>query len=120
MHLDMKGSMNAISECVRRVVVLLVSHDWEGLERLTSGQRLSAEEIERAVSEYPATLSMPPDEALESLDVVEVAGAVPRELSIWVPLWTLEEGRSDLHVELTLKEVMEEIYNVELDNLRVP
>lgn len=64
--------MNAVSECVRQVVVLLVSRDWVALEQLTSGRRLSAEEVERAVSEYPGTLSMPPDKVLEFLDVVEV------------------------------------------------
>jgi hypothetical protein len=111
--------MNTVLECVRSVVALLVAGDWVGLERFTSGRRLSAGEIERAVSGYGRTLRELPGDALESLDVVEVAGSVTRTLNVRVPLWTLEEGRSDLEVDLTLREVMDGIFSVEVDDLHV-
>ncbi len=112
--------MTTVQECVRSVVALLVAGDWSGLERLTSGRRLSAEEIQLAVIGYGRTLVTPPDEALNMLDVVEVAAALTRTLRIRVPLWTVEEGRSDLELELTLREVIDGVFSVQLDDLHVP
>jgi hypothetical protein len=37
-----------------------------------------------------------------------------------VPLWTLEEDRSDLEIELTLREMAEGLFVAEIDNLHVP
>ncbi len=47
---------------------------------------------------------MPSEASLQKLDVVEVKGAVPRRWGVRVDLWTAEEGRSDLTLELTLVE----------------
>ena len=101
------------------MVALLVAGDWLGLERFTSGRHLSAGEIESAVRGYGRTLTALPEDALASLDVVEVEGCVARTVSVRVPLWTLEEGRSDLEVDLTLREVMRGVLSVEVDDLHV-
>lgn len=52
-------------------------------------------------------------------DIVEVRGAVPPTWSVVVPVYTREEGRSDLSVELTIVELNGERYGVALDNIRV-
>ena len=45
---------------------------------------------------------MPPPDALTNLDVIEVEDSVPKQWSVRADLWTKEEGRSDLTLELTL------------------
>jgi hypothetical protein len=52
------------------------------------------------------------------MDVVEVRGAKLPQFSICMPLWTQEEGRSDLTLELTVK-VLNKIMEVELDDIHV-
>lgn len=104
---------------VRRVVTMLAQGDYGALERLTKGDRLTAAEIAEGVRECGGKLIPPPDEAFDRLDVVEVEGAQPREWDVNVPLWTAEEGKSDLTLELTLRENREEIYDVEIDNIHV-
>jgi hypothetical protein len=111
--------MKPVVESVRSAVALLVAGEWVTLERLTSGRRLSASELERAVTEYGRTLSPLPESAFDELDIIEVDSGLVRTLSVRVPLWTLEEGRSDLELDLTLRELMDGIYELEIDDLHV-
>ena len=104
---------------MRRVVSMLVQGEYEALERLTNGVRLTAGEMAAAVRNYGGKVTMPPEDAFKVLDVVEVEGARPREWSVNVALWTAEEGRSDLTLELTLRDNEKEIYDVEVDGIHV-
>lgn len=107
-----------IERTVQRIVSLLVAMDYQAIERLTRGQRLSAQGIREAIEEYGRRLVMPPPEKLQDLDVIEVENVVPRQWSVRVDLWTQEEGRSDLSLELTLMEADED-FDVEIDNIHV-
>lgn len=110
----------AMREAVRNAVSLLVSGHYQGLERLTQGRRLAAEEIQRAVADYPAQLIQPPDDAFEDLDVAEAKGTDARTYIVEMDLWTAEEGKSDLTLELGLEEVWPGgIYNIEVRNLHI-
>jgi hypothetical protein len=73
--------------------------------------------MEAALEQYGATFMPPPDTAYSLLDVREINGR-PRSWSVVMPLWTVEEGRSDLSIELTLVD-REGSLDVELDNIRV-
>jgi len=112
--------MNAVVEAVRSLLGLLVAGDWTGLERITSGSGLPIADVRAAVAEYGRTLVMPPVEALNDLDAVEVGTTVQQTLSIRVPLWTQEEGRSDLELNLTVSEVDDGLWSVRVDDLLVP
>ena len=97
---------------------LLVVGDYEGLARLTKGQRLTADELRQAVVDYGRRLVLPQN-AWSARSVVDVEEAVPKAWSIYMDLWTAEEGRSDLTLELTLRDSEHDTYNVEVDNLHV-
>lgn len=98
---------------------LLVAGDFEGLERLTGGRRLTAEEMRQAVRKYGRCLVPPPGGEWLGRSVVEIDNAVPEAWSVYLDLWTAEEGRSDLTLELTLRDSPAGIYSVELDDLHV-
>src|SRR5215211_4599568 len=93
-----------IKATVHQIVAMLMQADYDELERLTNSRRLTAAEIAEGVREYGGALVMPPEDAFDNLDVIEVEGANPREWSVNVNLWTAEEGQSDLTLELTLRE----------------
>jgi len=103
---------------VRQIVELLVARDYDRITDITNKQRLDAEAIERAVREYGRELVMPPREVLDQPDVIEVKNAVPPRWSVRLSLWTLEEGSSDLSLELSLIKQGGD-YRVEIDDIHV-
>jgi hypothetical protein len=109
-----KQSKNLMREVIER----LVSRRYVELETMTNGIRLKASDMDRAVAEYGRILVPPPENAFELLDIVEVHGFSNTKWSVVMPLWTREEGRSDLSVELTLIRCGEK-FAVELDNIHV-
>ncbi len=62
---------------------------------------------------------MPPDVVFDSLDVNEIEGALPRAWWVLVDLWAVEEGRSDLTLEIGLTETGGRFYDIEIDILHV-
>lgn len=103
---------------VSEIIRLLVERQFKQLETLTNGVRLPAEQIQTAVDQYGRTLVVPPSDAFKLMDVVEVHGRHPSQWSITMPLWTKEEGRSDLSIELTITQGTEK-FHIELDDIHV-
>lgn len=103
---------------VKTVVDLLVDAKYDELEQLTSGTRLSSEEMARAVRQYGRVLVAPPIQAYDELDVVQVRQATPPRWSVRMSLWTAEEGRSDLSVEMTVVE-RNKGFGIEVDDIHV-
>ena len=107
-----------LSVPVRQIIELLVAGEYEHVARITRGERLSAGAIEETIRDYGRTLIMPPDTAFEQLDVVRVKDAWPPCWSVRSALWTAEEQRSDLSIELTLTETKGG-YVITLDDIHV-
>ena len=103
---------------VQGLVRRLARGDYEGLVAACEKSRLSAADLERAVTEYGAKLAVPPKAMYRELDAVQVRSASVPTWSVRVPLWTEEEGRSDLTLELTIS-LGPSGPSVELDDLRV-
>jgi hypothetical protein len=117
--LDTSSPIKTKEQFVAEVVQQLVLGRFQDLERMSGGVRLSAQELARAVADYGRTLVMPPD--IGPLpDFRPILGMHPPAWSVWVPLFTREEGRSDLMLQLTLVYNTSGGYKVELDNLLVP
>ena len=108
-----------IRDTAHHLVGMLVAGDYAALEGASRGRRLTAEELRQAVEEYGRELRMPPEPVFDNLDVIEIEGATPRAWSVLVDLWTVEEGRSDLTLELVLTDTGGELYDIEIHNLHV-
>ncbi len=102
-----------------KVMRLLASKDYRGLEALTRGKRLSSRLIEQAIDEFGRTVIEPTPDAYARLDVVEITGAVPRRWSVNMPVWTAELGESDLEVQMTMTADGDHV-RVQLDGILVP
>lgn len=108
-----------LARTLSHVGQLLVAGNYEELARQTNSQRLTADELRQAVLDYGRRIVPPPQEAWSARSTVEIEGAVPEAWSVYVDLWTAEEGRSDLTLELTLRDSAQGTYSVEVDNLHV-
>ncbi len=104
-------------EAIRRIVQVLASANYSELQKDGRIGRLTLNELERAISDYGRTLTPLPENALDIVEVYPVEGAVGLT-AIDVPLWTIEEGRSDLTLSLTVNEGMGEAM-VSIDDLHV-
>lgn len=68
---------------------------------------------------YVATLVLPPAWSDAPLDVVEILGTSPRSWAVDVPMWSREEGESDLTLQLTVWEQSGGGFAIEVDDLHV-
>lgn len=105
-----------LKELVSTIIQLLVDADYPELELRSKGIRLNAHDLDRAISEYGCHLVLPPANAYELMDVVKVKGC--DKWSVTMPLWSREEGRSDLSIELTVVECSDNLV-FEIDDLHV-
>lgn len=111
--------MNAMQTAVAMVANLLAAGDYGSVERMTSGRRLSAADLERAVRDYGEKLVRIPSEALDDLEVIAVTGSDPAAFMIDVALWTEQEGRSDLTLSLELVDRYAGAYEISVLDLHV-
>lgn len=102
-----------IRAAVQAVLGLLTQKQYQALSDLTAqGQEhLRAEDIQRTMESYPGTVRMP-DESELKFDVVEVEGLSPRQFSVDAPVFTVEEGSSDLTARMTVIDEKGEDYQV--------
>ena len=116
-HFDEDLAMR--NRLIADLVSLLAGGKFEAVLRNAPGSRVSAEELRLAVREYGRTLVPLPIESYGLIDYIAVLGSAPLEWSAVVPLFTKEEGRSDLSLELSIFEQESGGHRVEVNNLHV-
>ena len=104
---------------VSAVTDRLAQGDYDGLCRLVRASRLGPADVERVVRDYGRHLVILPAAAFEALDLIPVSHSQPQRWSAVVPLWSREEGRSDLSLELTIEDSPAPAYPVEIEDLHV-
>lgn len=102
---------------IRDLVDLLVRGAYAELEADGRIGRLTADELRTAIEQYGQTLVALPDEAPRAISVYPHS-TQPSVLALDIPLWTLEEGQSDLTLSLTA-EMTERLIKVRIDDLHV-
>lgn len=78
----------------------LIQGSYETIERSGRSGPLSAYEIEMALQGYPATFIYPVKDLESIIHVFPVKGSAGTYI-IDMPLWSVEEGQSDLTVRVT-------------------
>ncbi|MGD9562998.1 MAG: hypothetical protein AB7F88_12635 [Pyrinomonadaceae bacterium] len=110
---------NIIMAAAERLVRLLVEKKYSEIALITKNQRLTETQISEAISEYGRTLINPPSSFPESVDITPVIDSNPPRWSVDFPLWTLEEGESDLSIEMTCYDNGNDELEIELDGIHV-
>jgi hypothetical protein len=97
----MHGMSAAAVDAIRRLVDDLVAGNYTALESDGRIGRLTKDELTRAITDYGRTLVASPGSSADEGDVYP-SDDVPGRFAIDIPLWTAEEGRSDLTLSLTV------------------
>lgn len=112
--------MNAsIRRALQRIMDPLVRGDYAEVVRRAAASRVPPDDIARVVREYGRTLVMPPNDSYDWCDAVQVRRPGPATWSVWCPLWTRDEGRSDLALQATVIESATNAEEIEIDDIRV-
>ncbi|MBN9161168.1 MAG: hypothetical protein BGO98_23185 [Myxococcales bacterium 68-20] len=104
-------------EAVRVLVNDLADGRFTAIESDGRAGRLTAGELASAIRDYGRTLQPLPDHAVQLIDVYP-SDMDPKTWSLDVPLWTAEEGRSDLTLSLVATRDGDG-YRLELSDLHV-
>ncbi|HIC82667.1 MAG TPA: hypothetical protein EYP07_17135 [Kiloniellaceae bacterium] len=107
------GERQAIAD----LVGVLARGAFEDLVRDGRAGRLSAAELKRVIAQYGRRLTELPGSAFDLADCYRLEDK-PEKLAIDLPLWTVEDGRSDLTLSLTLQRMGSEIA-LRIDDLHV-
>jgi len=110
---------NDILPVLRDIMIKIEAKDYEKVVSYCSASRLTAEDIKIVVNEYGKSFMVPPPSAFEIVDAVLVRDTDLPTWSLRVPLWSKEEGRSDLEMQLTVRQRGKR-WDVELDDMLVP
>ena len=105
-----------IEVTARHLHELLSSRKYVEMELISGGRHLTADEIAESIRDYGCSVASPPSDL--QLDVVKVE-ITADTWSVNVPIFTSEEGRSDLTLEVTMTKTGEPLCNVEIDGLHV-
>ena len=101
---------------IKAAVDALSAGDYAGALSAVDASRCSLEDLKGVVDRYGRTLLSPPD---ADWDVVAFAPPAPEGWSVYAPLWSVEEGRSDLELRFTVVR-RDGPFRVQLDDLLVP
>ena len=106
---------------VRRMTELLAQQKYPEIVAWTNGRRIHEREIAKAITDYGRTVVVPPESFYSNrINAVRVETTEPQKWSVDFPLWTAEEGESDLSVEFTCTEDDRHYCaDVELDDIHV-
>lgn len=108
-----------LRQTVQHIVSLLEKKAYGELESLSRGVRLSAEEMREAIEGYGQEIFHLPEAGFKELNVIEVRNSNPKQWGVDVPLYTENEGRSDLTLAITLIESQTALYKIEIDDIHV-
>ena len=111
-------TIDTIQAATLKIANLIADGEYTDALQACSSSRLTEADIAGVIRDYGRTFVSLPADFGDYLDTVEIEGRSRPTWSIRAPLWTLEEGRSDLTLELTVTDEVDGP-RIELDDLRV-
>lgn len=111
--------MSPVEAAIRVIIDLLVRGQYETIEKLTRGRHLSADQILAAVTGYGRHLTIPGNGWWDAVIVTPITPSHGKGFHVAAPLWTYEEGPSDLTLELRLTETVQQVFESEVLDLHV-
>ena len=107
----------SLLDALRSLVAELARGRFDELESDGRAGRLTASELSAAIRDYGRTLLPLPDEAISLIDAFPITHD-PSRIDLDVPLWILEEGRSDLTLSVITRRV-DDRYRLEISDIHV-
>jgi hypothetical protein len=111
MGLQLEDFKTIITEIIHNISV----NDYDTIKANGQNGRVDTNDLKRVILEYDCTIIPLPDKAFSEAKVYLIDKS---RLDVYIPLWTKEEGRSDLTLFLSCF-VIDGISKVEINDLIV-
>ena len=107
---------------LRNLLISIVKKDARNGTDSLPGGNISWLNADRTLEDYPATFIVPPSEFADCIEYGEYYGELRDGSGFWIdcPLWTKEEGCSDLEVQLFVKTARDGTWDLNVTNILVP
>jgi hypothetical protein len=107
-----------IADKLRALIFDIVTGDFRKIE--SSGQmgRLTSEDLLRIISEYPGTLTMPSESAVNSFRLYPIKDSHPPQYFLELELW-FDGAESDLTLSGLVSNTDDHNVNIEINDIRV-
>ena len=105
-------------EQLYELMVIIVEGRHDINEMFLPGGHVRWRDAERVLREYPATFVLPSQNFLDPVEWIELADGTG--FSVDCPLWSLEEGRSDLEVQLFAIIAGDGAWDLDVTDILVP
>lgn len=94
----MMADINEYIEQIQNYVACLANKDYQATQKLTLSDSVPIQDIQRIIEEYGCTIIPLPAKAFDLALLYQISD---RQVDIYIPLWSKEEGRSDLILSLS-------------------
>ena len=92
------ANINEYIERVQNYVACLASKDYQAAYELTLSESVPIQDILRVIEEYGCTIIPLPAKAFDMALFYQISD---KQVDIYLPLWSEEEGQSDLTLSLS-------------------
>ncbi|MDA3873596.1 MAG: hypothetical protein PF795_06520 [Kiritimatiellae bacterium] len=111
--------MLIIRNIVKEIVEAISIENYQKITEITKNKRITSRQVKSEIEEYGRTICVPNQDIFKNIDVVFVENSRPTQYSVRFDLYSLEEGLSDLTLEMSV--YISESYDVttEIDGIHV-
>ena len=108
---------SSLVSSIQRIIDLIVERNWAELSKDAPNSRVQWADMERELNSYGEDYATLPDDFIEKTHFGRLTSG-----GYWIdcPLWTKEEGRSDLEVQLFAKTAGDGAWDLDVTNILVP
>lgn len=101
---------------IKEMIYNISINDYKIIESNGQNGRVNTDDLKRIIKEYGCTIITLPDEAFAALHIYKIKAE--NRIDVYIPLWTKEEGRSDLTLSVSCY-IIDGIPKIEINDLRV-
>ena len=114
--INMELQLKHFESLIKEIVCNISINDYDTINAKKQNGRVDTNDLKRVIIEYGCTVIPLPDEAFYKAEVYYIKD--DNRLDVYIPLWTKEEGRSDLTLSLSCYDI-NGIPKVEINDLKV-
>ncbi|WP_264847616.1 DUF7668 domain-containing protein [Capnocytophaga catalasegens] len=112
----MKLQLKHFESIIKEIVYNISVNNYEAIKLNRQNGRVDIDDLRRVIKKYGSIIVPLPDEAFTKAEIYDVKDE--NRLDVYIPLWTKEEGRSDLTLSVSCY-ITNEMAKVEINDLRV-
>ncbi|UTC66576.1 MULTISPECIES: hypothetical protein [unclassified Treponema] len=112
----MKLQLTYFESIIKEIVYNISVNNYEAVKLNSQNGRVDIDDLRRIITKYGCIIVPLPDEAFTKAEIYDVKDE--NRLDVYIPLWTKEEGRSDLTLSVSCY-ITNETAKVEINDLRV-